>query len=132
MALYVTLGLIGLPIFALGGGVSYIFQPTFGYLIGFVVAAAASGAVVGKGLPTVKRLFMAFGLALLSVYVIGLAYAALIVTVYLKEPILLTEFLIGYALLTLPKDVILTILCVPLSCRLLPKLPFSYRTAKKQ
>jgi len=43
-AFYLLLGLIGLPVFAGGvGGIQYIFSPTFGFLIGFIAAAATSG-----------------------------------------------------------------------------------------
>ncbi|MFQ7171426.1 MAG: biotin transporter BioY [Thomasclavelia ramosa] len=31
--LYVVIGLLGLPIFAAGGGLAYIVRPSFGYLI---------------------------------------------------------------------------------------------------
>ncbi len=37
--LYIIIGLFGIPIFTSGGGPSYIFNPTFGYLIGFVFAS---------------------------------------------------------------------------------------------
>ena len=37
--LYVTLGLVGLPIFASGGGIGYIASPTFGFLYGMVIAS---------------------------------------------------------------------------------------------
>ncbi|MCL2147605.1 MAG: biotin transporter BioY [Synergistaceae bacterium] len=43
-AFYVLLGLIGLPVFAGGvGGMQYIFSPTFGFLLGFIIAAATTG-----------------------------------------------------------------------------------------
>lgn len=32
---YLILGLIGLPIFASGGGIFYIFKPSFGFLLSF-------------------------------------------------------------------------------------------------
>ena len=32
-AVYVLIGLVGVPIFALGGGFSYVLQPTFGFLL---------------------------------------------------------------------------------------------------
>ena len=35
---YVLIGLVGIPIFALGGGFSYVFQPTFGFLLGLIPA----------------------------------------------------------------------------------------------
>ncbi|MCB5624660.1 biotin transporter BioY, partial [Bifidobacterium animalis] len=37
--LYVVIGLLGLPIFAAGGGLAYIVRPSFGYLIGFIAGA---------------------------------------------------------------------------------------------
>lgn len=36
---YVLLGLVGVPVFAAGGGPGYIVQPTFGYLLGFILQA---------------------------------------------------------------------------------------------
>lgn len=36
---YVLMGLIGIPIFAGGGGLGYIVRPSFGYLIGFIFTA---------------------------------------------------------------------------------------------
>ena len=43
VALYVLLGLVGVPVFTEGGGPSYIFQPTFGYLVGFIAGAWLTG-----------------------------------------------------------------------------------------
>ncbi|MCI5792036.1 MAG: biotin transporter BioY [Lachnospiraceae bacterium] len=42
---YIFLGLIGLPIFAHGGGIYYMMKPTFGFIIGFAAAALTAGAV---------------------------------------------------------------------------------------
>ena len=36
---YVILGLIGLPIFAAGGGFGYVMSPTFGFLYGMILAS---------------------------------------------------------------------------------------------
>ena len=36
---YFILGLLGLPIFALGGGVGYVLLPSFGYLVGMVLGS---------------------------------------------------------------------------------------------
>ena len=33
---YLALGLVGFQIFAYGGGISYLKEPTFGYLLGFL------------------------------------------------------------------------------------------------
>jgi biotin transport system substrate-specific component len=36
---YLGLGLLGLPIFSNGGGIQYIFHPTFGYLLALPIAS---------------------------------------------------------------------------------------------
>jgi len=42
---YLGLGLAGLQVFAQGGGWQYLYQPTFGYLLGFLPAAWACGTI---------------------------------------------------------------------------------------
>ena len=45
VSLYVIIGLAGVPVFTGGGGIGYILQPTFGYLIGFIAGAYITGAL---------------------------------------------------------------------------------------
>ena len=42
---YLLIGLVGIPVFARGGGPSYLLRPTFGFLLGFALAAYAMGKV---------------------------------------------------------------------------------------
>lgn len=46
--IYIFLGLIGLPIFSNGGGIGYIFMPTFGYLIGYLISVVFAGIICNK------------------------------------------------------------------------------------
>ena len=46
--LYVGLGLVGVPIFTSGGGFSYIFNPSFGYLLGFILVPIIVGLLTRK------------------------------------------------------------------------------------
>ncbi len=79
---YLLLGLIGLPVFAEGGGLAYVFKPTFGYLVGYPLASFVAGMIVHRGalrpqvLPAVSltRLIMANLLALFAIFVPGVAY----------------------------------------------------------
>lgn len=41
--LYVAIGLLGLPVFTQGGGIGYVLQPSFGFLLGLIPAAAVIG-----------------------------------------------------------------------------------------
>jgi len=46
--LYIVLGLLGVPVFAEGGGPGYILKPSFGYLPGFAIGAYISGYFAEK------------------------------------------------------------------------------------
>ncbi|MCK5832372.1 biotin transporter BioY [bacterium] len=72
--IYILLGLIGLPVFSgFSGGLSIIISPTFGYLIGFPIAAGMSGLFnTKKGL--LRRSPLIFLASLIPIYVIGAAY----------------------------------------------------------
>ena len=79
-AVYVALGLIGLPFFAEGkGGLSVVLGATGGYLVGFVIAGAIVGRLAELGWD--RHLAgavgaMAIGNAL--VYVVGLPWLAVV------------------------------------------------------
>jgi len=46
--LYLLIGLSGLPVFAGGGGPAYVLHPSFGYLLGFPIAAWVSGRLTQR------------------------------------------------------------------------------------
>lgn len=49
VALYLIEGLAGLPVFASGGGIDYIFRPSFGFLVGYLPMAALIGFASDRG-----------------------------------------------------------------------------------
>ncbi len=48
---YLAVGLLGLPVFARGGGPAYVLQPTFGFLVGFALGAWVISRLVHGGRP---------------------------------------------------------------------------------
>ena len=54
---YILVGLMGIPIFAHGGGPGYVLQPTFGYLLGFVCGAYIIGNITERR-ESLKRSFL--------------------------------------------------------------------------
>lgn len=58
-ALYVLIGLLGIPVFAAGGGISYVLRPSFGFLLGFIVTAFCSGWIMQHGQRKWKTCFLA-------------------------------------------------------------------------
>ncbi|KKB80701.1 hypothetical protein VW29_17035 [Devosia limi DSM 17137] len=49
VALYLFQGAMGLPVFAVGGGLPYLMGPTGGFLLGFLAMAAIIGYAADKG-----------------------------------------------------------------------------------
>jgi biotin transport system substrate-specific component len=74
MILYIFIGLAGLPVFAYGGGLSYIANPTFGFIIGFPVAAFIIGIMTEKRSLTFIRTMTAMLFGLIAMYIIGCFY----------------------------------------------------------
>jgi biotin transport system substrate-specific component len=73
--LYLAIGLLGLPIFAQGGGPGYILQPSFGFLMGFIAGAYLIGWMVEKVEKlSFSRTLVALVLGQAAIYVLGIAY----------------------------------------------------------
>lgn len=121
VGVYILLGLIGLPVFASGGGIGYVFNPTFGYLIGFCAGAYLTGKIANaKPQPSFKRLLIACFSGLFAVYLFGMAYYSIISNFYLGDPVgLWPLFLYGF-ILAVPGDISLCILSSILAKRLIP------------
>lgn len=104
-AVYVLLGLVGLPIFSLGGGLSYVLQPTFGFVLGLVPAAWVIGRLAGRPVRFARTLAaMLAGLGV--VYAVGLAHLTLITRGYLRQPLAVSALLRAGMLVYLPGDAV--------------------------
>ncbi|HHY05934.1 MAG TPA: biotin transporter BioY [Clostridia bacterium] len=90
VTLYVLIGLLGVPVFAQSpfGGLAYIFHPTFGFLLGFILAAYLVGLVVEK-IPFVGlgKFLVAMLVGIVAIYIIGIPYLYGIIKFYLGKPI---------------------------------------------
>lgn len=59
VVLYIVMGLAGLPVFATGGGLGYVLEPSFGYLVGFAAAAWVTGRIAEKKQPVSLKWILA-------------------------------------------------------------------------
>lgn len=78
--IYVILGLVGIPIFTEGAGPGYILKPSFGYLLGFIVAAYIVGLIIEKRPINYLNVFFASIIGIIVTYLIGVPYLYLILT----------------------------------------------------
>lgn len=115
---YILMGLLGIPIFALGGGLSYIIQPTFGYLIGFVLQAYFCGKYVRKLEKLKFKSVLGINLiGMLIVYVIGITWFYLISNYILEAPITAWAALFYCGILQAPPDFLICAAAAKLSIR---------------
>jgi len=103
---YIIIGLLGLPVFSGGGGLAYIMQPSFGYLIGFVIAPLAVGSLVRNKALTPMVVFIAALTGTLVIYSIGIPYLAVYMHLVLKKPDAVSLAVKTGALIFLPGDMI--------------------------
>ena len=121
VCIYIVLGLAGVPVFTQGGGLSYVLQPTFGYIIGFAVGAYATGVIANqKTHPGYKRLLTANFVGLAIVYLFGMVYYYLICALYLHDPIGLWPLFLYCFILAVPGDILLCILGAVIGKRMIP------------
>ena len=121
--IYLLVGLIGLPVFSGGGGLSYILKPTFGYLLGFICASYLAGYIMKKRTVCATSIFMASILGMLTIYLIGTPYLALYLFAVMEKPEAVGIALKTGFLIFIPGDILK---CVILAV-ILPKARFLRR-----
>lgn len=101
LAAYISLGLIGVPVFAGGGGFGYLLTPGFGYIMGFFAAALLSPL-----LPRHIGYAARSALNLATVYLCALPYFYALSHLYLNTYITIPKLIVYGCLVFLPSDVI--------------------------
>ena len=86
MAVYMCLGLAGLPVFASGGGPASVFDRSFGFIAGFIAGAYVIGRISARfEKPTPANNLKALLPGLAAIYVPGIVHMMLIMRIYLKN-----------------------------------------------
>ena len=127
---YVLLGLVGVPIFAAGGGIGYIFRPSFGYLVGFIVSAYVTGKVCEKLKASYKNYLLACLAGFVVTYAIGIVYKFIILNFYAHTPATLGVIFLSCFPLDMPGDFVLCLLAAGVGLRMRKKRILSERIKK--
>lgn len=105
--LYLLMGLAGLPVFAGGGGLQYVFQPSFGYLVGFAAAAPVTGLLAEKARKfSFTRLFVSCLAGLAVIYLFGVTWLYVALRFFSHAPAPVSGLLTSGFLIFLPGDVL--------------------------
>ncbi|MFD3156924.1 biotin transporter BioY [Haloimpatiens sp. FM7330] len=120
---YVIIGLAGVPVFTEGGGLNYIFKPTFGYLIGFIVAAYVIGKIREnvKEVTFIKTILTLFA-GLFFIYLFGVIYLYISYNLYLGKNVSFSFALYYGVVICIAGDLVLTVITAYISVKLVPVL----------
>jgi len=72
VSLYLFEGLIGMPVFAKGGGYAYFIGPTSGYLFGFLIGAYLAGFIKNNNDSLMIFIYLLFSVSF--IYIFGLIW----------------------------------------------------------
>lgn len=123
---YLFVGLAGLPVFTQGGGITYILQPTFGYLIGFAAGAYTIGFIIERiEQPTRRQIIFANLIGTVVIYTFGVSYLYASLNIWLDIPTNLSHVLATGLVSTIFIDFTLAIFTSLLAARLYPLFHFT-------
>lgn len=119
VGVYLLVGLSGVPVFASGGGPAYLLRPTFGYLIGFAVAAYGMAWLCESiRVLNYAKLLLVSVAGLLVYYGIGVLYYWLVCRILIFQEITWQILLFQCFLLTVGEDFILCVAAASVAVRL--------------
>lgn len=117
---YLTAGLVGLPVFAGGGGLHYLLKPSAGYLLGFVAGAWLAGRLAGEDRRvTFRRALAATCAGMAAIYAAGVLGLYLNLRFVAASPAA-ADLALELGLAPLPKDLLVGVLVAWLAVRLRP------------
>jgi biotin transport system substrate-specific component len=136
---YIALGLIGLPVFSNGGGIGYVFQPSFGFIIGFVICAFLVSLLVRSNMvalikgntdkPKYTYVLKIIGftlVAIIALYVCGITYMYFMLNTYLQKGVALWYLIANYTGFYVLVDIAKFAITFPLCIAVLRRLPENF------
>lgn len=124
VAVYLIMGLVGIPIFTAGGGFGYVLQPTFGYLVGYIFAVPI-GALVARGVkntsrPKLWRLILGAFTVLTILYTFGVMYMYFILNLYMGKALEMSKAWLTGAAVFLPTDSVWCVVAALVAYKVVP------------
>lgn len=104
-AVYVALGLVGLPVFTQGGGLGYLVKPSMGFLFGLILLSWLVGLFTRRDRSPL-RVVLACAAGVLAMYAVALPYMYAVLNFYLGTEQSFPEVIWGGMLIFLPGDAV--------------------------
>lgn len=107
---YIILGMF-FPIFALGGGITYMFEYGFGYILAFIPAIFFTGTLL-KIKTDFLRILLMGALGVLAIHVLGVLYVLFIATLRHTPLDLVTTWIFSQSGIQIFYDIFFTIIAL--------------------
>jgi biotin transport system substrate-specific component len=107
---YITLGMF-YPIFALGGGVNYLFEYGFGYILAFIPAIFFSGTLL-KVKTDFLRIVLLSTLGVLAIHILGILYMLFIATLRHAPMDLISSWIASQSGVQILYDILFSIITI--------------------
>lgn len=91
VSIYILVGLFLAPVFAIGGGLGYVFEYGFGYILAYIPAVFFAGSIVKSGL-TYRNMAQATLVGVLTIHIIGILYMLFMATLQREN----TSLILGW------------------------------------
>jgi biotin transport system substrate-specific component len=118
---YILIGLLGVPVFAAGGGLTYIFRPGFGFLLGFIPAAYFIGLLSRKlKCNSALKMLVPAAVGEIVYYMVGAVYFYMIKNFYVGAPVTWSVVIVDYCLITVLPDFLLCVFAAVFCHKLKP------------
>lgn len=108
--LYIILGLF-FPVFALGGGISYMFEYGFGYILAYLPAIFFAGTLL-KGKTDFLRVFLIALIGVFTIHVLGVLYMLFIATLRHAPMDLVTSWILSQSGVQILYDIFFSMVAV--------------------
>lgn len=89
--IYILVGLFLAPVFALGGGLEYVFQYGFGYILAYIPAIFFAGSILKSGM-SYRNMAQATFVGILTIHIVGILYFLFIATLHREN----SSFILGW------------------------------------
>ncbi|MBD3376777.1 biotin transporter BioY [candidate division KSB1 bacterium] len=119
--MYLMIGLIGLPVFATGGGLGYVTSPTFGYLLSLpVVAYGVSSIYHHYSVEKYWQLFLLTSIGSIFILLMGTTWLYLNFKIFMQSALTWQSAFESGLIIFLPGTILKSLLVIWLVKRLLP------------
>ena len=107
---YIILGMF-FPIFALGGGISYLFEYGFGYILAYLPAVFFAGTLI-KGKTDYIRIPVISVIGVLTIHVLGILYMLFVSTLRHAPIEIVSSWIISQSGVQIIYDIFFTIIAI--------------------